>query len=173
MDFVNTLIQEVEQLKAQKKFSKALELLEEALLKTNDDYRIYEEIADIYLFERKITKAKKAIDFAININPESATWNYLKWCILLSNNKIQEAIEFLEKSNILMPNNAEVLRNLGWGYTMIWETNKWIFILKRALNIAPKDPLITEDLAMALIWIWKINEWNNLLEQIWKDKIIL
>jgi hypothetical protein len=45
------LIQQVETLKSQKNFTKALELLEEALSKFNDDYRIYEEIADIYLYE--------------------------------------------------------------------------------------------------------------------------
>jgi len=51
---------------------------------------------------------------------------------------------------------------------MIWNTTKWISILKRALNINPNDELITEDLAMALIWNWKISEWNNLLQKIWK-----
>jgi tetratricopeptide (TPR) repeat protein len=109
----------------------------------------------------------------MNINPESATGNYLKWFILLSNNKIIEAIEFLEKSNHLMPNNAEVLRNLGWAYSMTWETEKGIFILKRALNISPNDKLITEDLAMALIWMWKVKEWNILLEKIGKEKIFI
>lgn len=173
MDLVKNLIQQVETLKSQKNFTKALELLEEALLKNSDDYRIYEEIADIYLYEWKMGKAKKAIDFAININAESATGNYLKGFILLSNNKIIEAIEFLEKSNHLMPNNAEVLRNLGWAYSMIGEWNKGIFILKRALNISPNDKLITEDLAMALIGSGKVKEWNLLLEKIGKQKIFI
>lgn len=173
MDAIKTLVQEVEKLKSQKDFTKALELLQEALSKFNDDYRIYEEIADIYLYEWKITKAKKAIDFAININPESATGNYLKWFILLSGNKIIEAIEYLEKSNHLMPNNAEVLRNLGWAYSMTGEPEKWIFILKRALNISPNDKLITEDLAMAMIGAGKVKEWNMLLEKIGKQKIFI
>ncbi len=173
MDLVKTLIQQVETLKSEKNFTKALELLEESLSKFNDDYRIYEEIADIYLYEWKVTKAKKAIDFAMNINPESATGNYLKGFILLSNNKIVEAIEFLEKSNLLMPNNAEVLRNLGWAYSMTGEAEKGIFILKRALNISPNDKLITEDLAMALIWMWKVKEGNLLLEKIGKEKIFI
>ncbi len=173
MDTIKKLIQQVEHLKSQKKFSKALNLLQEALSKFNDDYRIYEEIADIYLYEWQIPKAKKAVDFALKINWESATWNYLKWFILLSNNKIIEAIKFLEKSNLLMPNNAEVLRNLWWAYSMVWEAEKWIFILKRALNISPDDKLITEDLAIALIWSWKIKEWNALLEKIGKEKILI
>jgi hypothetical protein len=51
---------------------------------------------------------------------------------------------------------------------MIWNSVRWIAILKRALTISPNDELITEDLAMALIWIWEITEWNNLLKKIWK-----
>jgi hypothetical protein len=72
-----------------------------------------------------------------------------------------------------MPNNAEVLRNLGWAYSTIWETTKGIFILKRALAISPNDKLISEDLAMALIWAWRIEEWNAILQKIGKEKIIL
>lgn len=173
MDAIRNLIKEVEVLKANKRFDDAIKLLEDSLSKNSDDYRIYEEIADIYLYQSKMTKAKKAIDFALSMNPDSATWNYLKWFILLANNKISESIEFLEKSNNLMPNNAEVLRNLGWAYSMTWESQKWIFILKRALNISPDDKLINEDLAMALIWIWKVKEWNLLLEKIWKWKILI
>ena len=90
---------------------------------------------------------------------------------MLSKDKTKESIEFLEKSNSLMWNNSEVLRNLGWAYTMLWETDKWIAILKRALVIAPNDELITEDLAMALIWIWEVSEWNGLLKKIWKKNI--
>lgn len=173
MDTLRTLIQEVESLKANKEFQKAIELLEKSLSTYNDDYRIYEEIADIYLYEWKMNKAKKAIDFALNMNWESATGNYLKWFILLANNKIVEAIEYLEKSNHLMPNNAEVLRNLGWAYSMTGESKKWIFILKRALNISPEDKLITEDLAMVLIWMGEIEQWNELLKKIWKNEIFV
>lgn len=173
MDLVKNLIVEIEQLKAEKKFDIALQKLENSLSNYNDDYRIYEEIADIYLYLWKNTKALKAIDFALNINKDSATWNYLKWFLLLTSNKVVEAVELLEKSNSIMPNNSEVLRNLWWWYSVIWNYEKWIFILKRALNLAPNDRLITEDLAMALIWSGKIKEWNILLEKIWKNKILI
>jgi hypothetical protein len=92
----------------------------------------------------------------------------LKWFILLSQDKVVEAIKHLEYSNKVLWNNSEVLRNLGWAYTMIWNTERWISILNRALILSPNDTLITEDLAMALIWAWKINEWNWLLKKIWK-----
>lgn len=170
-DIIREIIKKVESIKSKWNFKEALIILEDAIKNYDRDYRLYEEIADIYLYEWKNLKAKKAIDFALKLNPESATWNYLKWFILLSNNKITEAIKYLEKSNALMANNAEVLRNLWWAYYMIKKYDKWIFILKRALNLSPNDPLIQEDLAMALIWSWNVQEWNKLLESIWKQKI--
>lgn len=171
MDKIKEIILEIEQLKIEQKFSAAVEIIEKNLIIYNWDYRLYEELADIYLYKWELSKALKSADFWLELNKESATWNYLKWFILLSRDKIKESITYLEKSNLLMWNNSEVLRNLWWAYTMIWETDKWITILKRALVIAPNDELITEDLAMALIWIWEVSEWNWLLKKIWKKNI--
>ena len=169
MDQIRNVILQVEELKNKKHFQSALEIVEKALTQYSDDYRLYEELADIYLFIWENDKAHKALDFALSLNSESATGNYLKWFILLSQDKVIACIPYLEKSNRLFWNNAEVLRNLGWAYTMAWETEKWIIILKRALNISPNDELITEDLAMALIWIGSIVEGNKLLKKIGKS----
>jgi Flp pilus assembly protein TadD len=104
----------------------------------------------------------------LSLFKNSATWNYLKWFILLTKEKFSQAIIYLEKSNKLAQNNPEVLRNLGWAYYMKWDTIKWLWILKRALILAPEDVLIQEDLAMALIWTWEVSEWNKILTKIWK-----
>lgn len=169
MDKIQDILNQSEKLKSEEKYNESTLLLENAIIKYNNEYKLYEELADIYLYEWSLEKAEKATNFSLNLNPESATWNYLKWFILLSKNKIILALKYLEKSNGFMKNNPEVLRNLGWAYTMSWETIKWIAILKRALNIAPKDELITKDLAMALIWEWKVKEGNKLLEDLWLD----
>ncbi len=142
--------------------------MENAIITYNWDYRLYEELADIYLYKWELEKWLKSVNFALNLNKNSATWNYLKWFILLSQDKVTQAIKYLEISNKLLGNNSEVLRNLWWAYSMVWDSERWISILKRALVIAPNDDLITEDLAMALIWVWEISEWNSLLKKIWK-----
>lgn len=172
MDKIREIILEIEKLKQTQKYKDAISLIENSLVKYNSDYRLYEELADIYLFMWELNKAMKSINFALDINSESATWNYLKWFILLSKEEAENAIPYLEKSNKLIWNNPEVLRNLGWAYTIVWDSDKWIMILKRALNISPNDEFITEDLAMALIWIWEISEWNWLLKTIWKKNIL-
>ena len=38
--------------------------------------------------------------------------------ILINLDKVNESIRFLEQSNKMMPNNSEVLRNLGYAYTI-------------------------------------------------------
>ena len=172
MDKIRDLILKIEKLKQEQKYKDAIILIEESLVKYNFDYRLYEELADIYLYKWELDKALKSVNFALDLNSLSATWNYLKWFILLSKDKIDESIKYLEKSNSIMWNNSEVLRNLWWAYTMAWNTDKWITILRRALVISPDDELITEDLAMALIGIWEISEGNGLLKKIWKKNIL-
>lgn len=168
MDKIKELILTIEKLKSEQRFNDAIRILEDSLIKYNWEYKLYEELADIYLYKWELDKWLKSVNFALKLNKESATGNYLKWFILLSKDKIKEAIKYLEQSNKILANNSEVLRNLGWAYSMIWDSERGITILKRALVIAPNDDLITEDLAMALIWIWEISEWNGLLKKIWK-----
>jgi len=168
IDPLKEIIIQIEEVKLTNDFEKAYKLIQDSIIKYSDDYRLYEELADVSIYIWNIKKAESSIDYALELNPESATWNYLKGFILLSQDKFKQSLSFLEKSNSLMWNNSEVLRNLGWAYTMNNQVEKGIIILKRALNLAPWDKLITEDLAMALIWIWDIEIWNKLLENIKK-----
>jgi len=171
MDQIKDIIIQVEKLKLTQNFDWAIALLQESIASYNSDYRLYEEMADIFLYRGELTKAVKAIDFALGLNDQSATGNYLKGFILLSGDKVQEALSYLETSNKMMWNNAEVLRNLGWAYTIVGEHTKWISILKRALNLSPDDELIVEDLAMALIGSGEVQSWNVLLEKIGKKQV--
>lgn len=169
MDEIRNIILKVETLKADKKFEEAIGVLQKTLFKYSDDYRLYEEMADIYVYMGESKKAYSALDFSLTLNDKSATGNYLKGFLLLGEDKVLEAISYLEKSNTLYGNNAEVLRNLGWAYTMSGQHERGIIILKRALNLSPEDELITEDLAMALIGSGNISEGNKLLKKIGKN----
>lgn len=169
MDEIRNIILQVETLKNDKKFSEAIEILQKTIVKYSDDYRLYEELADIYLYLGDHKKALSALDFSLTLNDTSATGNYLKGFILLAEDKLTEAIHYLETSNRIFGNNAEVLRNLGWAYTMSNQHERGITILKRALNLSPEDELITEDLAMALIGTGDIVGGNKLLKKIGKS----
>jgi len=171
-DDVAWILFEVEDMKNKSQLDDALKKLEDGLIKHAKDYRLYEEIADIYLYKGDLKKAEKAIDFALLQNATSATGNYLKGFILLSSGQYAQAIEYLETSNTILPNNSEVIRNLGWAYvTGTDHKEKWLFILKRALILAPHDILIQEDYAMALISTGKVSEWNAILKKIGKKPL--
>jgi Flp pilus assembly protein TadD len=113
-------------------------------------------------------KSEKSIDFSLKLNPDSATWNYLKWFLCLTSDRVKDAVMHLDRSNKLIWNNPEVLRNLWFAYSILGQNEKWISILKRAQYISPEDTLITEDLAIALIWSGEVLEWNALLRQVRK-----
>ena len=144
-------IDQVETLKAQGKYREAKEVVDRLLLDYTDDYRLYEELCDIYLFLGDHSKAHEAIIVARGLNPESATGMYLLGYISVTQGNFTEGIDLLERANALFPNNPEILRNLGWAYTVTGNGSRGVFLLNRALNIAPDDPLIMEDLAVALI----------------------
>lgn len=165
-------ITEIEDLKNNWKYKEAVKKTQDYLVKYTDDYRLYEELADIYIFTWDLKKAEQVCLNALELNPESATGNYLLWYVYITNGRLEEGIKHLEKSNNLYPNNPEVLRNLGWGYNMLGQRKKWIFILNRALNIAPEDKFIMEDLWMALIWDGSYDDWIIFLKKAWReDKI--
>ncbi len=168
MDQIRNIIVQVEGLKQEKKFDEAVRLVQESIGSFSEDYRLFEELADIYLYRNQLEKALNAVEYALELNRESATGNYLKGFILLSKDMPHEAIKYLEKSNSIIGNNSEVLRNLGWAYTLTGAPERGIMVLRRALILSPEDELITEDLAMALIGSGDLTEWNLLLRKIGK-----
>jgi tetratricopeptide (TPR) repeat protein len=123
----------------------------EALTKYTDDYRLYEELADIYLFENNLDKAEEVIGYARTLHPESATGIYLEWYIAVARGDFDHAIEILSCANISLPNNPEIIRNLGWAYVMKGEVVRGVALLRRAFSLAPTDPMIINDLWVALM----------------------
>ncbi len=70
-------IDQIETLKAQGKYQESKEIVERLLRDYTDDYRLYEELCDIYLFLGDMVKAYETILVARVLNPESATGMYL------------------------------------------------------------------------------------------------
>ncbi len=147
----NEYIAHIEELKGNARYEEAKSFIQDLLFQNSDDYRLYEELADIALSEGDMDRAESLVAFAQNLNTESSTGLYLRGYIAVSKGKFKEGVKLLEEANKLFGNNAEILRNLGWGYLMIGKTTKGILILRRALNITPDDTLIMEDLGVALI----------------------
>ena len=72
------IIDEVERLKTQKRYTEARVLIEGAISRYPQRYELYEELADIYLFEENLEKAEEVIAYARTLHPESGTGIYLE-----------------------------------------------------------------------------------------------
>jgi hypothetical protein len=58
---LDDIILKIEELKNSNQYSKARQTALQALTQYTDDYRIYEELADIYIFEEDLDKADEVI----------------------------------------------------------------------------------------------------------------
>lgn len=163
------IIDEVERLKAQKRYSEARVMIEWAIARYPHRYELYEELADVYIYEGDYSRAEKALNYSEKLESGSSTGLYLRWYMALIRNDFEQAIKNLEESNQKSPNNPEVLRNLGWAYTMMGDVKKWVILLERALTIAPDDILIMEDLWVALLTQGKIKEAREYLSRVGKE----
>jgi hypothetical protein len=75
---IEDIINAIEEFKSESKYTEARETALQALVKYTDDYRIYEELADIYIFEENLDKAEEVIGYARALHPESGTGAYLE-----------------------------------------------------------------------------------------------
>jgi len=51
MDTIHNTIVEIERLKQEKKFKEAIALIQRGITEKQEDYRLYEELCDIYLYQ--------------------------------------------------------------------------------------------------------------------------
>ena len=115
---IQEIILSIETAKHENRYQDARMLALEGLRDYTDDYRLYEELADIYLFEGNLEKADEVLSIGRTLHPESGTGMYLDGYIATAKGEFDRAIETLTRANTDMPNNAEILRNLGWAYVM-------------------------------------------------------
>ena len=164
---VEIVIESIELLKQENRYLEARDIALQALTKYTDDYRLYEELADIYLFENNLEKAEEVIGYARMLHPESGTGTYLEGYIAVARWDFDHAIEVLTRANALMPNNAEVIRNLGWAYVMKGIIPRGISLLRRAYHLAPTEMMIANDLGVALMAAGLEDEARILFEKTW------
>lgn len=169
---IQKIIENIETSKTDNDYPKAKEIALEALKIHTDDYRLYEELADIYLFEGNIEKASEVLSVARDLHPESGTGMYLDGYLATARWEFEKAIEILSKANWIMPNNAEILRNLGWAHVMKWDLMKGLSLLRRAHILAPDEPMVINDLSVALIAAGQESEARLVLARLGQSDLV-
>lgn len=169
---LESIIETIESFKQDGNYHGARKTALEALKKHTDDYRLYEELTDIYLFENNLEKADEVLQIARTLHPESGTGMYLDGYIATAKWEFDRAIEVLETANKSLPNNAEILRNLGWAHVMKANVPKWLILLRRAHSLAPDEAMIINDLAVALMATGAETEARTLLQKIGQEFLL-
>jgi Flp pilus assembly protein TadD len=146
-------LERAEQLKLNGSHHDALAILEELLLEDPENVSALEEIADNELSLGEYERAEAAAQQAIKLDECSYTGFYIVGFLRSRTEQWPEAITHLRRSNSLKPNNAEILRCLGWALFNGGQRAQGIVTLERALNLDIESSLTLCDLGVAYLQI--------------------
>lgn len=153
-DYPSHVLEALEHIEALKLDGRHMESISEAqklLCEDPNCVPALEEIADNYVSMDKFKEAEKAARHALKLDVNSYTSYYILGFLNSNQQKWQEAIDFLKKSNELQPNNPEILRCLGWATFNSGKRSQGIVILERALNLDGENSLTLCDLGICYL----------------------
>lgn len=78
MTTTDIFIEKIEKSKSGGDYDSALKIALEGLNSHMNDYRLYEELADIYIFKGNLDKAEEVIGYARELHPTSGTGIFLE-----------------------------------------------------------------------------------------------
>lgn len=146
-------LEQAEQLKIMGKHEEALSILEELLIEDPENISALEEIADNELSLERFDRAENAAKQAIALDDGSYTGHYIMGFLLSHKKDWKQAMGCLRKANNLKPNNAEILRCLGWVLFNEGQKAQGVVTLERALNLDEDNTLTLCDLGVAYLQI--------------------
>ncbi len=144
-------LERAEQLKIDGQYDQAIAILEELLLEDPENVSALEEVADNELSLGQYERSEAAARQAIAIDEKSYTAHYILGFLRSREDKWEEAITHLKRANGLKPNNAEILRCLGWALFHQGQRAQGIVTMERSLNLDPDSPLTLCDLGVAYL----------------------
>lgn len=147
-------LERAEQLKLSGEHQEALVILEELLLEDPENVSALEEIADNELSLGRFARAETAAKRAVALDKDSYTGHYILGFLHSRTEDWAPAVSALRTANRLKPNNAEILRCLGWAlFTSGNERAQGIVTLERALNLDNQSILTLCDLGVAYLQV--------------------
>ena len=105
-------------------------------------------IGDIHLNHQELSKAESHFLSAIEIKPNVADYHYLLGCCYTYADRINDAIESLEKALEIKPESDVILGQLGWVIGHNVDVDKGIKFCKKSLSINPMNSGSLRDLCM-------------------------
>lgn len=146
------IVQKAVNLAAQKEYREAIELLFEVVDRFPQFVTGFEMIGDFYLKAAQPALAIRPLEMALEIDQERFFSHFLLGCAYGRALRFDEAIEELEIAREMKPDDAEVMRNLGWITCMSGNLEKGRKHLMEALEINSRNGLIYNDLAASYLF---------------------
>jgi len=154
-----------EQLKLTGKHDEALKILEELLIEDPENVPALEEVADNELSLGHFARAERAAKRAVTIGKKSYTGHYILGFVRSHEEKWDHSLKELKVANALSPNNAEILRCLGWALFNAGQCAQGIVTLERALNLDQENPLTLCDLGSAYLQVRNLRKARTLFQR--------
>lgn len=154
-----------EQLKLTGKHEEALKILEELLMEDPENVPALEEVADNELSLGHFARAERAAKRAVAIGNKSYTGHYILGFVRSHEEKWDPALKELKVANTLSPNNAEILRCLGWALFNAGQRAQGIVTLERALNLDQENPLTLCDLGSGYLQVQNLRKARSLFQR--------
>jgi tetratricopeptide (TPR) repeat protein len=123
-------------------------------------------------------KAEPDLERALLLKPEEPeVMNYLGFGWANRHQRLQEALQLLEKASTLRPRSGEIRDSLGWAHYRLGQYPEAVRDLERAVQLAPAEPDINDHLGDAY---WKVGrkleaqfQWSRVLTLAPDDKLRL
>ncbi|MFA7682399.1 MAG: hypothetical protein WCX61_05215 [Candidatus Peribacteraceae bacterium] len=141
-------LEQAERLKIEGVHKEALTILEQLLIEDPQNVSALEEVADNELSLEHYDRAQNAAKQAVALDEKSYTGYYILGFIESHREHWPKASSYLQKANMLRPNNPEILRCLGWVLFNEGKRTQGIVTLERALNLDSENPLTLCDLGV-------------------------
>ncbi len=130
MSIPHIVLEEIEQLKAQWEYEKALKKVNWLLSRDPTNREALYQVADIEYRRWEISKAEKPVDFLLETNNEDAMSWYIKGVLEMektnrwgAKEKFQKALDMLEQDN------PEIMRCYGLCEYWSWNREAWMWYL--------------------------------------------
>jgi tetratricopeptide (TPR) repeat protein len=157
-------LHEAEDLKIAGKYQEAITLLEQIIIHNPQCSEAFEELADNEVSLGEYVRAKKAALAALSLNPQSGSSLYILGFVSSHEMKWEESISYLQKANRLEPNDAEILRCLGWSVFMNGDQISGLVTLERALNLDTHNVYILCDLGVVHLQLDHLEKARSLFQ---------
>ena len=158
-------LEEAEKLKLMGRFNEALVILEQLLIEDPENVSALEEVADNELSLENFDRSEAAAEQAVTLDDESYTGHYILGFLRSASQQWEAGIKHLKKANTIRPNNAEILRCLGWALFNAGQRAQGVVTLERALNLDDENSLTLCDLGVAYLQTRNFSKAKSLFDR--------